>query len=103
MDCTPMDNAEIAACLRQAGEQIQARGDNPYRAAAFCRAAATVEHTRRPLAEIYGALGLGGLKWLPAIGEVIAAVIAELLVTGRSASLERLAAHEELRSREASA
>ncbi|MCP5266728.1 MAG: DNA-binding protein [Burkholderiaceae bacterium] len=83
-------NASIAAMLREMARLLEAQRDNPYRVAAFERAADTVLRLDRSLREIFDSGGLEALVALPAIGEGIAAAVAEIIVTGRWGRLDRL-------------
>lgn len=84
------DNGEVAQALREMAVLLEAQGDNPFRVAAYRRAADTVARLSRPVREILDAAGLAGLDELPGVGPRIAAAIAELLTRGRWAQLERL-------------
>jgi len=84
------ENREIADKLRQAADLLEAQGANPFRAAAYRKAADTIARLTRPAREIFDAEGLTGLDALPHIGKGIAAAIAEILITGRWNQLERL-------------
>ena len=84
-------NAEVASRLRQAAELLASQGANPFRAAAYRRAADTVEALPRDVADIAaGPDGRAALDALPGIGPSIAAAIAEMLASGRWIFLERL-------------
>ncbi|MBR0661913.1 helix-hairpin-helix domain-containing protein [Neoroseomonas oryzicola] len=84
-------NAQVATRLRQAAELLLAQGGNPFRAAAYRRAAETVASLPRDLAEIVaGPDARAALDALPGIGPSIAAAIAEMVATGRWGFLERL-------------
>ena len=84
------DNGDVAQSLREMAVLLEAQGDNPFRVAAYRRAADTVAQLARPVREIFGASGLAGLDELPGIGPRIAAAVAELLTSGHWAQLERL-------------
>ena len=84
------DNAGIAQALREMAVLLEAQADNPYRVAAYRRAADTVERQPQPLRTLRDSAGLAGLDALPGIGPRIASAIDELLATGRWAALERL-------------
>lgn len=84
------DNPAVAQALREMAELLAAQGDNPFRVAAYRRAADTVAQLPRPLRELYAAEGAAGLDALPGIGPRIAAAIAELLDTGNWQQLDRL-------------
>lgn len=83
------DCEAIAARLRQAAEILNAQGANPFRVAAYRKAADTVIRCAG-LREIYAKEGRAGLAGLPGIGVHIAAAIAEMLDTGHWAQLDRL-------------
>jgi Holliday junction resolvasome RuvABC DNA-binding subunit len=89
-DAAVADNAEVAQALREMAALLEAQDDNPFRVAAYRRAAETVAQLSRPVREIRDAAGLAGLDGLPGIGPRIAAAIDELLTSGRWAQLERL-------------
>jgi DNA polymerase (family 10) len=90
VNALPGDNAWIASCLREMAVLLDAQGGNPYRVAAYRRAADTVAQHAGGLRELFQREGLAGLDALPAIGARIAAAIAEMLVTGRWGQLEHL-------------
>lgn len=87
---TAADNGVVAQALREMAVLLEAQGDNPFRAAAYRRAADTVARLSRPVRQIHDVDGLAGLDDLPGVGPRIAAAIAELLTSGRWAQLERL-------------
>jgi helix-hairpin-helix protein len=84
------ENQRVAARLREAGERLEQQGANAFAAAAFQRAADSVEGWPCPLREIYERRGEAGLQQLPGVGRGIARAIAEMLVTGRWLRLERM-------------
>lgn len=84
------DNGEVAQALREMAVLLEAQGDNPFRVAAYRRAADTVAQLSRSVRELHDAAGLAGLDELPGVGPRIAAAIAELLTSGRWAQLDRL-------------
>lgn len=84
------ENALVAQALRELALLLEAQGDNPYRVAAYRRAAETVARLAGPLREIHNSAGLAGLDALPGVGPRIAAAVAELLHSGHWAQLERL-------------
>ncbi|MCC6608150.1 MAG: DNA-binding protein [Burkholderiales bacterium] len=84
------ENARIADELREAAALLQAQGANPYRIAAYRKAADTVARLDRPVREIFEEGGREGLDALPGVGAGIAAAIAEMVITGRWSQLERL-------------
>jgi hypothetical protein len=86
----PLERVAIAAVLREIGVRLRLGGDNPFRARAYETGARAVdelsdlEPTRRVKA--------GTLTELGGIGEALAAVISDLLRSGRTEVLERLRA-----------
>ena len=86
-----MTNAQVAERLRQAAELLLAQGDNPFRAAAYRRAAESIAALPRDLREILsGPQGRAALEAIPGVGRSIAGAIAEMLTTGRWSYLDRL-------------
>ncbi|MCM5569258.1 helix-hairpin-helix domain-containing protein [Burkholderiaceae bacterium FT117] len=83
-------NAEVAAQLREMAQLLESQHANPFRVAAYIRGADTIESLSEPVAGIFEARGPEGLDALPAIGEGLAAAIAEILITGSWSQLERL-------------
>ena len=83
------DGKAVAARLRQAAELLAAQGANPFRVAAYRKAAETAAATP-VLREIYVGQGREGLARLPGIGDRLAAAIGEMLDTGHWTQLERL-------------
>src|SRR3954452_3276196 len=84
------DNAHVAEWLRLAAELLGAQKANPFRVAAYRRAADSVERYRGSLRMLYAQKGIGGLETRPGVGASIAAAIAEILSTGRWLQLQRL-------------
>jgi DNA polymerase (family X) len=90
IDPTQIDNSRIAALLREAADLLADQGGNPFRIGAYRRAADTIERLQEPMRAIFDSKGRNGLTALPSIGEGIASAVAEILITGRWAQLERL-------------
>jgi Holliday junction resolvasome RuvABC DNA-binding subunit len=84
------ENARIAQRLNEMATLREAQRDNPYRVAAYRRAAETVALSPRSLRAVFEAEGARGLDALPGIGPRIAASIVELLETGHWRQLDRL-------------
>jgi len=84
------ENRQIAARLREMADLLQAQGGNPYRAAAYVKAAQTLDGLGSKVRDIFERDGEPGLDALPAVGPGIAAAIGEMLLRGRWARLERL-------------
>jgi len=83
-------NATIARMMREAADLLAQQGANPFRVSAYRRAAATLDGLPKDVTAIAARDGLDGLVALPGIGRSLAAVILEILRTGRWAQLERL-------------
>ncbi len=76
----PVQNAEIAAMFDQAAELLEIKGDNPFRARAYRRAARVIETQPQSVA---GLLKAGrDLSELPGIGDDLAGKIADIVKTG---------------------
>lgn len=87
-----MTNAQLAQQLRRTAALLDAQGANPFRAAAYRRAADTVAELRTPLINIVRDEGPGALDDLPGIGPRLARALADAAQSGRLAILERLEA-----------
>jgi len=87
---TTLNNQDIAAVLREIGEQLRIRGDNPFRVAAYRKAATLISVYPGDVATIFDQEGEAGLRRLPAIGKSLAREIARLLKKGHSTKLARL-------------
>lgn len=86
----PAANRRVAEALREVSVLLADQGANPFRVAAWRRAADTLAGLERDLREILSQEGIEGLNALPHIGYGIAGAIRELLVTGRWGQLKRL-------------
>jgi len=87
---SPVVNCGIAEKLRQAGDILGQQGSNPFRVAAYRRAADAVLREDRDLREIFESKGTEGVLAIPHVGRGIAAAIIEMLRTGHWSQLERL-------------
>lgn len=83
-------NQEIAARLREAAQLLDAQGANPFRSAAYRRAAGTVAALREEVGTLLDRSGIAGLVELPGIGRAIALAINEMCRTGHWVQLDRL-------------
>lgn len=84
------ENALIASRLREAADLLQAQGANPFRVGAYRRGADTLAKLEVPARALFDDKGRDGLETLPGIGRGLASSIAEMLITGRWAQLQRL-------------
>jgi putative hydrolase len=84
------DNQAISEKLQELADLLEQQAANPFRVAAYRRAAGTVSGHEEPLADLAEREGLEGLDRLPGIGRSIALAIQEMLRTGRWMQLERL-------------
>jgi predicted flap endonuclease-1-like 5' DNA nuclease len=85
-----VENREIARNLDDVAGLLAAQGENPFRVAAYRRAAATLRGLDRRAEEVLRAEGRAGLTRMVGIGDSLAASIEELVGTGRLAFLDRL-------------
>lgn len=83
-------NRGIAARLEEAAALLESRAANPFRVRAYRRAADTIASHPQDIREYVAERGADALEDLPNVGPGIAAVVRELLATGRSTQLERL-------------
>ena len=84
-----MTNQEIAAVLARIAVYRELKGENPYKALAFERAARAVERHPESLESLVAEERLAGIQ---GIGSSIAEVIRELVGAGKSSALEALKA-----------
>jgi putative hydrolase len=83
-------NQQVARKLREAADVLEQQEANPFRVAAYRRAADTVLTLETSIEEIVEDKGLKGLEDLPYIGEGIGRAIYEMVTTGHWAQLQRL-------------
>lgn len=83
-------NVAVASRLDEVADLLEEQGANPYRVAAYRRAAERIRVLDEPVAEILHTKGLQGLMSLRGIGESIARSVHLLVVLGRLPMLERL-------------
>lgn len=89
-DAAVSRNRFIADRLHELAGLLAVQEANPFRVAAYRRAADVVAGYPEDMACLLEREGLGGIDALPGIGPAIARAVAELLRTGRWAQLERL-------------
>lgn len=85
-----MENVDIAAALDEMAMLLEIEGANPFRVRAYQNAARTVEEQTTPMRTLVEQEA--DLTELPAIGKDMASSIRELVITGRLAALDDLAA-----------
>jgi hypothetical protein len=83
-------NATIASRLDELALLLADQGANPFRVAAYRRAADVVRGLPRPVDEIVRAEGTAGLESLPGIGPSLARAIRDMVTLGRLPMLDRL-------------
>jgi len=83
-------NDQIADKLRQAADILAAQGADPFRIAAYRRAAESVLALNTDLGAIAEGGGRGALEAIPGVGASIGSAIAEMLATGRWGFLDHL-------------
>ena len=83
-------NAWIAGRLRQAAALLTAQGANPFRIAAYRRAADALAGLDEDVRAIFDRGGHAPLDAVPGIGPTIARAIAEMLTTGQWSFLDGL-------------
>lgn len=83
-------NRMAADWLREAATLLERQNDNPFRVAAYRRAADAIASADKDAQELFETGGLEALKTIPAVGEHIAASLAEMATTGQWVYLRRL-------------
>jgi hypothetical protein len=89
---TVIGNGEIATMLDRVADLLEEEDANPFRIRSYRRVAAQLRISDRDAAAVYRADGIAGLRTIEGVGEGLARVIAEIIETGRSSLLDRLAA-----------
>jgi hypothetical protein len=79
--------------LGRVAELLHAQHANPFRVAAYRRAALSVRELPEPIAQLVAREGEAGLQRLPHVGRSIAGAIRELVQTGHLRALDRLEGH----------
>jgi hypothetical protein len=87
---SPLSNEQLARCLSEIADRLDAQRANPYRVRAYRSAAVTVHELNRPVHEMLADEGVGGLAKLPGIGKSLSRALEKLTRTGRLALLEQL-------------
>jgi len=75
-----LDNKDVSAVLEEVGLLLELKGENPFKAKAYSKAARTTEILEENLR---GMIRGDRLKEIKGIGETLAHHIAELVATGR--------------------
>jgi hypothetical protein len=83
-------NAAVAGRLDEVAQLLDDHGANPFRVAAYRRAASLLRGLPRPIDDIVRTEGVPGLEDLPGIGPSLARSIRDLVLTGRLPMLDRL-------------
>ena len=86
------ENIQIAETLEQIAQLLDIKQADPFRVAAYRRAARSVAETVPPLWQVFAEEGLVGIRAIQGIGPTISAAVAEYLESGRVGILERLKA-----------
>jgi DNA polymerase (family X) len=81
----PLDGPSVAKLLHEFGKRAALRGDNPYRARAYTRAAENLMALTEPLEDL---VAQGRLQEIPGIGDAIADIIVKMHETGTHPSLD---------------
>jgi hypothetical protein len=85
-----MTSARIASTFERVAELLAQQGASPFRARAWRDGARGIREHDREVADVFRDHGRVGLEAIPHIGPGLAAVIIELIKTGRCAALDRL-------------
>jgi len=81
------DTPTVATLLREYAHRSALRGDNPYRAKAYERAAESLGALAVPLEQL---IAEDRLTEIPGVGDAIADIIVKLHATGTHPSLDKL-------------
>ncbi len=85
-----MQNVEIARRLEEVADLLETQRANPFRVQAYRRAAVSVRHLSKPLAEVWQEQGEEGLRAIVGVGERLGTALRTLVTTGRLPMLDRL-------------
>lgn len=85
-----MTNSRIAFTLERVAELLEQQGASPFRVRAWREAAHGLRDLPREASDVFRDHGRVGLEAIPHVGPRLAAVIIELVKTGRCGALERL-------------
>ena len=84
-------NAELAERFRRAATILDLRGDAAFKAIAFAKVAATLEALPDDVRALHEAGGRRAIEALDGVGRSSAAIVVDVLETGRSSDLDELA------------
>jgi DNA polymerase (family 10) len=84
-----MDNAEVADIFSRMARLLEFRGENPFKIAAYEKAARSIKRLETDLSSIYQE---GRLSGVPGVGKAIEDKIEEMLTTGTFEAYERTVA-----------
>ena len=87
---TQPTNEHVASILEEIATLLEVQGASPFRVNAWRNGAGAVRALPRPIGDVFREHGRQGLDDIPRIGRGLAAVIIEILETGRARALERL-------------
>lgn len=83
-------NEHVANIFEEIATLLESQGASPFRVNAWWNGARAVRALPRPIGDVFREQGRQGLDDIPHIGRGLAAVIIEILETGRARALERL-------------
>jgi DNA polymerase (family X) len=86
-EMTALDATSVATLLREFGQRSALRGENPFRAKAYARAADNLLALSLPLETI---ITQDRLREIPGVGDAIADIIKKLHATGTHPALEKM-------------
>lgn len=84
-----LDASAVARLLREFGQRTALRGDSPFKAKAYARAADNLLTLSEPLDDV---IAQDRLREIPGVGEAIADIVKRLHATGTHPGLERMRA-----------
>ena len=85
-----MTNEDMARTFERVAELLEQQGASAFRVRGWREGARGIREHERPLADVFRDHGRVGLEAVPGIGPRLAAVIIEMIKTGRCAALDRL-------------
>jgi DNA polymerase/3'-5' exonuclease PolX len=83
-------NSDVATRLDEIAQILEQQQANAFRIEAYRRAANMLRELTEPIQDVIKKEGVEGLQKLPGVGETLARLIHQLVITGRSPMLERL-------------